>query len=67
MKIEIYKNEELLDLENIYVRENNFEIDDIKDNYKEYDVDFGYIKYLKGEKIILELAFQHEKKESLNN
>jgi len=67
MKIEIYENEQLLDLENIYIRENNFEIDDIKDNYKEYDVDFSYIKHLKGEKIILELAFQHEKKESLNN
>jgi hypothetical protein len=66
MKIEIFENEELLDLENIYIKNDNFDIDNIKDNYREFDVDFSCIKSLKGgEKIILELSFQQELKESL--
>lgn len=67
MKIEIYKNEEFIDLEQIYLKGRFTEefTDKIK-TFSKTNIDFSSIGQLKGEKNILQLAFRSILNESLN-
>jgi hypothetical protein len=67
MKIEIYKNENRLNIEDVYLKDFAEDLDEIKKIYKNIDIDFSDIAILKGEKIIIEKAFQDEKAEILND
>jgi hypothetical protein len=67
MKIEIYKNENRLNIEDVYLKDFAQDVDEIKKIYKNIDIDFSSISILKGEKIIIEKAFQDEKAEILND
>jgi hypothetical protein len=67
MKIEIYENDELFEIKNITFmerfREGLFIRKDILSNT---EIDFSSIGLLKGDKNVLEVAFQNIKKESLD-
>jgi hypothetical protein len=65
MKLEIYKNEELIDMENVVVTDFRQFLQSQKDNRQDMDLDFSVIHILQGEKTIMELSFQDQKKESL--
>jgi hypothetical protein len=65
MKIEIYKDEELIEMENILITDFGEFVDSQKERRKDMTIDFSVIKLLQGEKNILEQTFQDEKKESL--
>lgn len=65
MKIEIYRNEELIEMENILITDFGEFLNSQKDRRRNLEIDFSVIKTLQGEKNILEQAFQDEKKESL--
>jgi hypothetical protein len=65
--IEIYNNNEKIDIKSISLIDRfNEEMIAKKELLSTQEIDFSSIKSLKGEKIILELSFQNEKKESLN-
>lgn len=65
MKIEIYRNEELIEMENILITDFGEFLNSQIERRKDLKIDFSVIKNLQGEKNILEQAFQDEKKESL--
>jgi hypothetical protein len=67
MKIEIYENENRLNIEDVYIKDFADNVDEIKYKYEYIDIDFSPITILKGEKIIIEKAFQDEKAEILND
>lgn len=63
MKIEIYNDEIKIDLDNIMFKDYNTETQYRKRLLSQFDIDFGSISTLKGEKKLMELAFQDTKKE----
>jgi hypothetical protein len=63
--IEIYLDDQKLDMENILVTNFNEIIAMNKHLFSKTEIDFSSIHYLKGNKDLLELAFQHQKKESI--
>jgi hypothetical protein len=66
MKIEILENEEKLDLDNVLLKERF--ADDVRNKQEQIsniEIDFSSIQKLNGDKMLLELAFEHEKKEIL--
>lgn len=65
MNIEIYVNNEKVDMENISITNFNEQIEILKYNFSETEFDFSSIHYLVGDKNILEKSFQHQLKESL--
>jgi hypothetical protein len=65
MKIEIYKDETRLEMENILITDFGEFVESQKERRKGITIDFSVIKLLQGEKNILEQTFQDEKKESL--
>lgn len=65
MKIEIYRNEEKLEMENILITDFGEFVESQKENRRDMKIDFSVIKLLQGEKNILEQVFQDEKKETL--
>lgn len=65
MKIEIYKDETKLEMENILITDFGEFVQSQIERRKDMNIDFSVIKLLQGEKNILEQAFQDEKKESL--
>lgn len=65
MKIEIYENEEILNFDNVFITKFEDSIESKMKEINDYVIDFQSIKELKGEKTLMELAFQHEKKEQL--
>jgi hypothetical protein len=65
MKLEIYNNDQLIDMENVVVTDFRQFLQTQKDNRQDMDLDFSVIHTLQGEKNIMELAFQDQKKESL--
>lgn len=67
MKIEIYENENRLNIEDVYLKDFAENVDEIKKRYEYIDIDFSPIAMLRGEKIIIEKAFQDEKAEILND
>lgn len=66
MNIEIYVDEQQLDIKNISVANFNERTQQIKNNFSEIVLDFSPIHFLKGEKTLLEKSFQNQKAESLN-
>jgi hypothetical protein len=63
MKIEIYNNEIKIDLDNIMFKDFKEETQYRKDKLSKVELDFSSISKLKGEKTLMELAFQHTKNE----
>ena len=63
MRIEIYNDETKIELDNIMFKDFNEETQYRKDLLSKFDIDFSSISTLKGEKTLMELAFQHTKKE----
>lgn len=66
MNIEIYVNDQQLDIKNISVANFNQRTQEIKDNFSGTVLDFTPIHFLKGDKMLLEKSFQNQKAESLN-
>jgi hypothetical protein len=66
MNIEIYLDDQQLDIKNISVANFNQRTQEIKDNFSKTELDFSSINYLKGNKKLLEKSFQNQKAESLN-
>ena len=65
MKLEIYKENQLINIENLAVTDFGDFIQSQVDNRKNIVIDFSSINVLKGEKNIIEQVFQDEKKEIL--
>lgn len=63
MNIEIFENEEKIDLSSLSITNYTEELGKIRDKVIMYDFDLSSIKLLKGEKNILENAFISIKKE----
>jgi hypothetical protein len=63
MKIEIYNNEVKIDLDNIMFKDFNEETQYRKGLLSKVNIDFSSISTLKGEKTLMELAFQQTKNE----
>ena len=63
MKIEIYNEEIKIDLDNIMFKDFNKETQYRKGVLSLVEIDFSSISKLKGEKTLMELAFQATKKE----
>jgi hypothetical protein len=63
--IEVYLKDEKLDMENILVTNFNEITAMNKYLFSQTEIDFSSIHYLNGNKDLLELAFQHQKKESI--
>jgi hypothetical protein len=66
MIIEIFKDNDFIDMSNLSVTDFGDFVQSQIDNRKDMVIDFKSINVLKGEKIILEELFQIEKKEQLN-
>jgi hypothetical protein len=67
MKIEIYKDNELVDLTQIYLKSTfNDQLINKINTLTDLNMDFSSIGLLKGDKNILQLAFQSVLKDSLN-
>ena len=63
MKIEIYNDETKIELDNVMFKDFNEETQYRKDLLSKIEMDFTSISKLKGEKTLMELAFQETKKE----
>jgi hypothetical protein len=67
MRIEIYKDNQLVDLTQIYLKSTfNDQLISKINNLTDLNMDFSHIGKLKGDKNILQLAFQSVLNESLN-
>lgn len=65
MNIEIYLEDQKLDMENISLTDFNEELQISKYLLSQTELDFSSIRYLVGDKNMLDKSFQHQKKESL--
>jgi hypothetical protein len=63
MKIEIFENEEKIDLSSLIITNYTDELYKIRENVIMYEFDLSSIKSLKGEKNVLENAFTSVKTE----
>lgn len=63
MRIEIYNNETIIELDNIILKDYSDDIKLKRDEFIQKELDFSSISMLKGEKTLMELAFQEIKKE----
>jgi hypothetical protein len=63
MKIEIYNDDIKIDLDNVMFKNFNSETQYRKELLTWFNLDFSSISTLKGEKTLMELAFQHTKNE----
>jgi hypothetical protein len=63
MRIEIYNDETKIELDNVMFKDFNEETQYRKDLLSKIEMDFTSISKLKGEKTLMELAFQETKKE----
>ena len=63
MKLEIFNEETKIDLDNVKFKDFNEETQYRKDLLSNVDIDFSSISTLRGEKTLMELAFQETKKE----
>ena len=63
MKIEIYNTDIKIDLDNVMFKDFNEETQYRKGLLSQVNIDFSSINTLKGEKTLMELAFQETKKE----
>lgn len=66
MYIQIFKDNERLDFENILFKDFKEDVNKFVDVLRLTTIDFSSINNLKGEKTLLEKAFRDEKTESLN-
>ena len=66
MKLEIYLEDQKLDIENISVSDFKKDTQIMKDKFSESTLDFSSINQLKGNKELLHKAFINEMVESLN-
>ena len=64
--MEIYIDDEKLDMENISVTNFNNQLELSRYLLSQTELDFSSIHYLVGDKTLLEKSFQHQKKESLD-
>jgi hypothetical protein len=63
MKIEIFENEEKIDLSSLIITNYTDELYKIRENVIMYEFDLSSIKSLKGEKNLLEKSFEDIKNE----
>lgn len=63
MNIEIYYEEQLIDFEQVKVKNFSEKMIQDRENKPINDIDFSSIKMLVGDKDVMELCFQHTKKE----
>jgi len=66
MNIEIIENEQITNLDNLFVKSYTKELSDKMDKFSKSNIDFSSIHKLKGDKRILNMSFQQQKAESLN-
>ena len=64
--IEIYLDDQQLDIKNISVANFNQKTQEIKDKFSKTELDFSSIHFLKGNKELIQKAFINEMVESLN-
>lgn len=65
-RIEVYEDNTRLNLEQITVTDFKEFIEKAGYTFLNQEIDFGSFGYLKGDKEMLEMAFQHEKKQSID-
>jgi hypothetical protein len=65
-RIEVYENGERQNIEDIYVTKFKEYIDYVGFGLSIQDIEFDIVGKLKGDKEMLEMAFQHEKKQSID-
>jgi hypothetical protein len=63
MKLEIFNEETKIDLDNVKFKDFTEETQYRKDLLSKFNLDFTSISTLRGEKTLMELAFQETKKE----
>jgi hypothetical protein len=66
MKIEIFNDENKIDVDNVKFKDFTEETQHRKNLLLNFDLNFSYVKLLNGDKILLDIAFQQQKQESLN-
>jgi len=66
MKMEIYKDGEMIDLQNVSITKFENKLFQLGQEFYNTDLNFSSIKQLKGDKDILEKAFLHQFIEELN-
>jgi hypothetical protein len=66
MNIEIYVNNEKLDMENISIKDYKKDTEILKEKLSEIKLDFSSIYVLKGDKNILNISFLNQIAEELN-
>lgn len=64
--MEIYINEEQINVDNIRIYDYHQQVKLSREILDNFQHDFKSINYLKGDKELLDKAFQHQKKDSLN-
>lgn len=64
--MEIYKNGERLDLENVSITRFELKLFELGQKFYDTDLNFNSLKELKGDKDVLEKAFLHQFIEELN-
>ena len=62
----IYINNEMIDVNNISIKDYKKDTEILKDKLSRIKLNFSSIGLLKGDKILLEKSFQQQKAESLN-
>jgi hypothetical protein len=67
MKLEINENYVKVELKNVLFKDFRLDVEFKKRELERHTIYFNSITLLKGEKLILEQAFQDEKKETLEN
>lgn len=67
MYIQIFKDNERLDFENILLQDFKEDVNKFKDVLRLTTIDFSSINKLKGDKTLLDKAFRDEKTETLNS
>lgn len=67
MRLEIIDNEIKVELENVVIKDFRLDVESKKREFENHILDFSSITQLKGEKLLLEQAFQDTKKEILEN
>jgi hypothetical protein len=65
-RIEVYEDNTRLNLEEITVTDFKEFIEKAGYTFLNQEIDFSSFGYLKGDKEMLEMAFQHEKKQSID-
>lgn len=66
MKIEIIENEQIIDFQNVTLKDYRKELSEKMNTFSKVELDFNSLNNLKGDKRLLNMAFNQAKAEELN-